>query len=230
MKVWKRLHKITSLAVIGMMLAAGPCQTVFAEETSVEAAAEAEAQAAAEAAAKAAAEAEAKAAAEAAAKAVAEAEAKAAAEAAAREAEAKAAAEEAARAAEAEAAARAAETEAAQEETISSDPVQSEDTGAADTETEGEPAAENTEKASAQEDPFTGTVRVEMAQQGPVCMGSQVTLKAVAENTNKTFSIRWESRKDAQSAWNTVGEGTEYSFIVNEENAQYEYRAVLVAA
>ena len=214
MKVWKRLHKITSLAVIGMMLAAGPCQTVFAEETSVEAAAEAEAQAAAEAAAKAAAEAEAKAAAEAAA----------------REAEAQAAAEEAARAAEAEAAARAAETETAQEATISSDPVQSEDTGAADTETEGEPVAENTEKASAQEDPFTGTVRVEMAQQGPVCMGSQVTLKAVAENTNKAFSIRWESRKDAQSAWNTVSEGTEYSFIVNEENAQYEYRAVLVAA
>ena len=79
---------------------------------------------------------------------------------------------------------------------------------------------------------FTGTVTVKLVNDGQLYYGDTVTLKAVVKDANADYSIRWQIKKPGSDEWKTVSGETSktYSFTVNENNAEYAYRAVLVVA
>ena len=95
-----------------------------------------------------------------------------------------------------------------------------------------------TEEKVAEEKPveekvaFTGTVTVKLVNDGQLYYGDTVTLKAVVKGANADYTIRWQLKKPGSDEWKTISGETSktYSFTVNEDNAEYAYRAVLVVA
>ena len=88
-----------------------------------------------------------------------------------------------------------------------------------------QPTVEATETPAV---PFTGTVEVELVNTGDLYYGDTITLRAVVRNANTAYAIRWESN-DGNGWVEIKGEDKdEYKFIVTEENADLEYRVVLI--
>lgn len=93
------------------------------------------------------------------------------------------------------------------------------------TEVTVQPTVEATETPAV---PFTGTVEVELVNTGDLYYGDTITLRAVVRNANTAYAIRWESN-DGNGWVEIKGEDKdEYKFIVTEENADLEYRVVLI--
>lgn len=88
-----------------------------------------------------------------------------------------------------------------------------------------EPAPEATEEAPVA---FTGSVEVKLENEGEIFFGDTVVLRAEVRDANTAYEIRWEVKKDRD--WEVIGGEDEsiYKFVVTEENAAYEYRAVLI--
>ena len=90
-----------------------------------------------------------------------------------------------------------------------------------------EPAPEATEEP---EFVFTGKVGVRMLNTGDIYLGDTVVLMAVVLDANAEYTISWEVCKDGLN-WEVLEENADhYSFVVNEVNAVYSYRAVLNVA
>ncbi len=81
-----------------------------------------------------------------------------------------------------------------------------------------------------QQTPFTGSVKLERKGEGNLYFGDEVTLTANVQNANKLYEIRWEVNRQNEEGWTTIsGEnGTDYDFVLTQENANFEYRVVLV--
>ena len=88
-----------------------------------------------------------------------------------------------------------------------------------------EPAPEAIEEAPVA---FTGSVEVKLENDGEIFFGDTVVRRAVVRDANTAYEIRWEVKKDRD--WEVIGGEDEsiYKFVVTEENAAYEYRAVLI--
>ena len=129
-----------------------------------------------------------------------------------------------------------------EETTDSTDGTGTEGTGTEDPANPTDPAAPGEEQGEAPADPaegtetevidtvpFTGTVKVELEEKDKTLYyGDEVTLKAVVENANKRYTVRWESREDDKHEWKAVGTGHTYKFKMDKDNVVLEYRAVLV--
>lgn len=129
------------------------------------------------------------------------------------------------------------------ETTVASDPVNETVNEVTDNVTTDEPAEEpapeETEEPAeeiapeATEEPgfvFTGRVGVRMLNNGDVYLGDTVVLLAVVVDANAKYTISWEVCKDGLN-WEVLEENADhYSFVVNEVNAVYSYRAVLNVA
>ena len=82
--------------------------------------------------------------------------------------------------------------------------------------------------------PFRADVSVKLENKGEIYYGDKVTLRAVVENANAEYTIRWEYYNDdadlekGENPWVKCGTGEKYSFTVNEDNAKLTYRAVAV--
>ena len=119
-------------------------------------------------------------------------------------------------------------TEAPSEEQteVSTDP-----TAEPTTEPSADPTTEPTAEPTAEPTPvpFTAEVKIELVNKGDIYFGDEVTLKVIVENATAPYAIRWEANDG--SGWKTIeGEDEdEYKFIVTEENADTEYRVVLLA-
>ena len=74
--------------------------------------------------------------------------------------------------------------------------------------------------------PFMAKVHVKMVGAAPTYFGDTVTLAAVVESASAEYTIRWEF--NAGNGWVTCGTGETYTFMVDEQNALYAYRAVVV--
>jgi len=94
-----------------------------------------------------------------------------------------------------------------------------------------EPAAETVEEAPAKAEEtvtFEGEVEVKLVND-EVYFGDEVTLKAVVSSSNgAAYSLQWQM--DNGNGWEDIsGEtGSEYRFTVDEQNAEYSYRVVVV--
>ena len=69
-------------------------------------------------------------------------------------------------------------------------------------------------------------ISVSLKNRGDLYYGDTITLCAHISEKPKEYNIYWEASKDG-SSWFSVGSDSSYSFVVNEENALYYYRAVL---
>lgn len=67
---------------------------------------------------------------------------------------------------------------------------------------------------------------VSLKNSGDLDYGDTITLCAHIGEKPKEYNIYWEASKNG-SSWFSVGSGSSYSFVVNEENVLYYYRAVL---
>lgn len=93
-------------------------------------------------------------------------------------------------------------------------------------ETEETEEPEETEEETVQQ--FAGFVHIELAG-GALREGEAATLVCKASETDLSHSVRWEVRSG--DSWSAVAENSsEYSFIADENNADFTYRAVLVFA
>ena len=77
---------------------------------------------------------------------------------------------------------------------------------------------------------FTGSVKVELVNKGTLYYGDEIILRAKVENANMPYELRWETLDGSE--WKPIpGEtGAEYRFIVDEENAELQYRVVVITA
>lgn len=91
----------------------------------------------------------------------------------------------------------------------------------------------NDDPASAtdEEIPFTGSVSVELVNEGEVYYGDRVTLRANISDVSAAYRIRWEVNCQDGMGWRVIPDeqGSEYEFVVNPQNVNYEYRVVLVS-
>lgn len=69
-------------------------------------------------------------------------------------------------------------------------------------------------------------ISVSLKNSGDLYYGDAITLCAHISEEPEEYNIYWEASKDG-SSWFSVSSGSSYSFVVNEENALYYYRAVL---
>ena len=92
-----------------------------------------------------------------------------------------------------------------------------------------EPTAEPTPEAT-EEAPvaFTGSVEVKLENEGEIFFGDTVVLRAEVRDANTAYEIRWEVKKDCDCEVIGGEDESIYKFVVTEENAAYEYRAVLI--
>ena len=72
----------------------------------------------------------------------------------------------------------------------------------------------------------TAEISVSLKNDGDLYYGDTITLCAHINEKPEEYNIYWEASKDG-SSWFSVSSGSSYSFVVNEENALYYYRAVL---
>lgn len=93
-----------------------------------------------------------------------------------------------------------------------------------------EPVETEESEAESEEAPvaFTGTVEIELKNSGDLYFGDTVTLRAVVRDANAEYAIRWEYFDGSE--WKEIKDEhkDEYKFIVTEDNAEYEYRVVLI--
>ena len=125
------------------------------------------------------------------------------------------------------------ETETASSETEKKDETEAptEETDA-QSESETDETEKDTEKKDKdeKEKAFAGSLKVDRQGQGDIYFDDEVTLIVKDVKANKGYTIRWEARENAQAAWKTVQQGkNSYTFKVDEKNAAYEFRAVMVA-
>ena len=69
-------------------------------------------------------------------------------------------------------------------------------------------------------------ISVSLKNNGDLYYGDTITLCAHISEEPEEYNIYWEASKDG-SSWFSISSGSSYSFVVNEENALYYYRAVL---
>ena len=67
---------------------------------------------------------------------------------------------------------------------------------------------------------------VSLKNSGDLDYGDTITLCAHIGGKPEEYNIYWEASKNGNS-WFSVGSGSSYSFVVNEENVLYYYRVVL---
>ena len=115
---------------------------------------------------------------------------------------------------------------ASQEERVSAAQEQTLVSGQEETEVSSQEPVVEPEAESAV--PFTGSARIELVNTEQLYYGDTVILRAVIENANIAYAIRWESNDG--SGWAEIkGEDKEeYEFVVTEQNAGLEYRVVLL--
>lgn len=77
---------------------------------------------------------------------------------------------------------------------------------------------------------FTGRVSIALRNQGDIYFGDTVILDAWVVDANADYTVIWEYYNEAEQVWVAIAEGESYSFVVDEVNANYAYRAVLVVA
>ena len=119
------------------------------------------------------------------------------------------------------------ETPAAESET----PASESEAGNEETDAQTESETDKKDKDKDDKKPaFKGSLKVDRQGEGEIIFGDEVTLVVKEVKANKGYTIRWEARDNAQAAWRTVQQGkNSYTFKVDEKNAAYEYRAVMVA-
>lgn len=81
-----------------------------------------------------------------------------------------------------------------------------------------------------QQAPFTGTVQVQRKGEGTLYYGDEVTLTADVRDANALYQLRWEVNRQDEEGWKPIeGESeVDYDFVLTRDNANYEYRVVLV--
>ena len=95
--------------------------------------------------------------------------------------------------------------------------------------TADEETGEEAEETERTEGVFTADVHIELVNTGILYFGDEVTLRAVVENANAPYELRWEVL--VENEWTAIEDETkeEYTFVVTEENATSQYRVVVVA-
>ena len=91
-----------------------------------------------------------------------------------------------------------------------------------------EPTEAPTEEPEPTPVPFEGSVEIKLENEGDIYFGDTVILRAVIRDANTDYEIRWEYLSGSE--WKVIsGEDDEtYEFVVTEENAELEYRVVLI--
>lgn len=91
-----------------------------------------------------------------------------------------------------------------------------------------EPAGEATPEPVETPVPFEGSVEIKLENEGDIYFGDTVVLRAMIYGANTDYEIRWEYLSGSE--WKVIeGEDEEtYDFVVTEENADREYRVVLI--
>ena len=82
-------------------------------------------------------------------------------------------------------------------------------------------------KKKAKKKAFKAKVSVKAKKKNGLHYGDTATLKATVKKNNGKYSIRWEVNVP-KKGWKKVATGKEFSFKLDEENADLEYRAVAV--
>ena len=81
--------------------------------------------------------------------------------------------------------------------------------------------------ANAERIPFSGSAEIRLKNSGMIRTGDRVTLQAVLQDVNMDCRVVWEATDSDERGWFEVGNGTEYSYTLTEENMTREYRVVL---
>ena len=81
--------------------------------------------------------------------------------------------------------------------------------------------------ANAERIPFSGSAEIRLKNSGMIRTGDRVTLEAVLQDVNMDCRVVWEANDSDERGWFEVGNGTEYSYTLTEENMSREYRVVL---
>ena len=81
--------------------------------------------------------------------------------------------------------------------------------------------------ANAERIPFSGSAEIRLKNSGMIRTGDRVTLEAVLQDVNMDCRVVWEANDSDERGWFEVGNGTEYSYTLTEENVTREYRVVL---
>ena len=81
--------------------------------------------------------------------------------------------------------------------------------------------------ANAERIPFSGSAEIRLKNSGMIRTGDRVTLQAVLQDLNMDCRVVWEANDSDERGWFEVGNGTEYSYTLTEENMTREYRVVL---
>lgn len=74
---------------------------------------------------------------------------------------------------------------------------------------------------------FTGRLYASLICSDTVRYGDIVTLLATVKDANVDYSLKWQAKAPDAEDWDDVEGGEEYTFEVDEANAQLLYRAVL---
>ena len=74
---------------------------------------------------------------------------------------------------------------------------------------------------------FVGTAEIMLLNEGMFSYGDEIILRAVIRDVNVNCRLIWEANDGR--GWFAVGSGEEYSFILDRDNAEREYRVVLFA-
>ena len=104
-----------------------------------------------------------------------------------------------------------------------------------DTDTDNDPNTDtdpdNNDNNETTETPTEPTVLLVLENTGDIYFGDTVTLQLIVKDLNQEFTIRWQVWKHEtdEEIWYDIDgvTGVTYSFVVTEENVNYEYRVVL---
>jgi len=75
----------------------------------------------------------------------------------------------------------------------------------------------------------TGTAEIRLMNEGMLKYGEEVILRAEVRDANTSCRLVWEANDGDGRGWYELGSGEEYRFILSRENAQREYRVILMA-
>ena len=73
---------------------------------------------------------------------------------------------------------------------------------------------------------FNGTADIVLKEK-TFAYGQRVTLMAKVTNVEMSYRLVWEATDGDERGWYTIGSGSEYSFVVTEDNIDREYRVIL---
>ena len=74
---------------------------------------------------------------------------------------------------------------------------------------------------------FNGSADIELKNDGTMKYGDEIVLQAKVQDTDLSYRLVWEANDSDDRGWYTIGRGDEFSFTLDADNVDREYRVVI---